>query len=379
MADTYRKNASGKTGDSYLQEAPSDKEVKTVLDSIRENKRQIAPGADTSELDAASDEAKKLYTERANRAEWMSVAERIGNAAVKIGTANAAMKGDVDVSGFKDIAPTDWEGRIGRYAKDYETDLGSNEKKKQSLRDKVKDTQSGLDKTYEDSSHSLDKDYDFAKYKYGQDNDTFQDGNKAAAAFDRADTLDRNSQGRKASADSDRDARDTKKMTVSDLQTQLKQAEEQKKAAVTAASALASQEDLSPKSVTKLEQTMPGVLGRAGITPEQIAAINKEATTKGWFTDSVDNDKRNTAIQSQILDTADKKISTLRQALDQVLQGGARGGAAQAAPAATTTTPPKGRITAQQLQEYATKHYPGKVDGVEKSRAFLTQSGYTVE
>lgn len=76
-------------------------------------------------------EAKSLYKEKASRAEWLSLAETVGNALTKIGAASAGMRAGVPVSTELFAKPTDWDAKIAGYQKDYLTEsleIGEREK-----------------------------------------------------------------------------------------------------------------------------------------------------------------------------------------------------------------------------------------------------------
>lgn len=357
---------------NYLNSPPSDAEVKTVLQAIQDNKRQLVGVADTSDLDAAAAQARQLYQDRASRAEWMGVAERVGDAMAKFGVAGEAIKGHVDVSQFKDVTPTDITGSIGRYAQDYSTQLGALSQQRQARIEQQGVAQGQSNLSFQDQQNAQNAALGFEKEKYGQQSSDYRQSLRDAVMMNREDARSNRSDIR---ADTSQQ-RQMRQLQATDLQKQLQGAELEKRDAVIAASALASQDDLSPKSVAHLEQTMPGLLGRAGITPEQLADINKQATTQGWFTSDVDPAKRNQLIQQQVIQNKNDKISSLRDALNHVL------GTPGTIPSATSATPPPDAtktVTSQQLQDYAAKHFPGRVDGMDASRKFLTSQGYTIQ
>ena len=390
MADSNNKDL--QTAQGYLSTPPSDEEVKTVLQSIQDHKRQLAPMADTSELDKAEDQAKQLYQDRANRAEWMGVAERVGNALAKFGTAQAAQKAGVDVSRIQDLPPTDYEAKIDRYGKEYLGDLAGIERKRGRIQEQLKQNQANLDKQFQDENQAGKEAFDFAKYKYGQETDTYQQRLRDEANYQRELNRDALMSGRATARDKIQDSRANAALErqmvskrVDDLQRQLKDEEEAKRNSAIAAQALASQDDISSKSVAKLEQTLPGVLGKAGLSPADLDTINEASKTRGWFgIESVDPVKRSQLIQDKVIGVHDKKIASLREALDKVLGSGSQtaGGAPAPAPQSTpeqqvqAATGSKGRVSAKQLQDYAGQHFSGNLDAARK---FLTDQGFAVE
>lgn len=106
-----------------LSETPSDDEVQTIAERIKRAKEQLVDPVDLQKFQDAEDQAKQLYQERASRAEWLSVADRIGQNLIRLNAANEGLKKNVDMS-HVDLGPgNDWEKTIDRYGKDYSTDL----------------------------------------------------------------------------------------------------------------------------------------------------------------------------------------------------------------------------------------------------------------
>lgn len=368
---TTRQTQAGPGAPAYLLAPPSDSEVRSVMDQISQVRKQAATPADMSAIDSAEADAKQLYQDRANRADWLSVAEKIGNAAIKFGQADAAIHHNVDVSQMKDLAPTDWEKRVDRYAGDYKTDLDALERKRAGTREMVNEQNRRAQQDYENQLQPLQDKAKFLQYKYGQESADYRRSIQDAARDSHMMQMEQfreNQSGNRQELTEDRQLR---ALQAKDYQQQLKQIQEQKKNATAAAQFLSQQEDLDPKTVQKLEVQNPGLMGRAGITPEQLGNITKAAQVPGrFYGTNTDPEKRNALIQEQVLAPLEQKEMTLRQALDHVLGGGQQ---APAAPAQTSV--PVKTMTQAQLQDYARQHFSGNI---EAARKFLGQNGYQV-
>lgn len=305
----------------YLSQPPSDAEVRSVLQTIQDTKRQLAPRADTSGIDQAEAEAKQLYHDKADRAEWMSVAEKIGNAAIKFGQANAAIGKHVDVSQMKDLAPTDWTKYTDRAASDYGTDLGSLEKNRATARQGVQDQQALNNDQYEDQIKGLDRQAGFLQSKFGQESQDYRQNLRDENRDNRFMNMENTKSSNASNRSNDQDARQQKALQVRDLQQQIKEAQGEQNNASTAANLISQQQDLGPKALEKMESQSPGIMGRAGISPTQLADINSRSQKKGLLWDSTDPATRDKLIQDEIVGPKQQKIQTLRDALQHVLGG----------------------------------------------------------
>lgn len=97
-------------------------EYKEVQDKLsRKEMEAIDPEIKKQYIDA-QEKARQLYEDRENRVAWASLAETIGTGLLKLGMAQTAKEG-VDVSRIPWEKPTDWESKLSRYGKQYETEL----------------------------------------------------------------------------------------------------------------------------------------------------------------------------------------------------------------------------------------------------------------
>lgn len=328
---------------AYLAQPPSDSEVRSVLQQIQALKRNVATPADQSQINQAEADARNLYHDQADRAQWMGVAEKLGNAFIKLGQAGAAIHHNVDVSSMKDLPTNDWEKQIDRYAQDYSTNLGALERQRQNQRQAVQDQNAVNANQYEDQLKGLDRTAGFEQYKYGQESSDYRRQLQDEARDKRLMEMEQFRTSNANNKQGQLEDKQLRNLQASDLQKQLAQAQDEQKSAITAASLLSQQDDISPKSVQKLETTTPGVLGKAGITPEQLQDINNRAQKKGLLWDSTDPETKNKLIQQEVLAPKQAKIDSLRAAIQhlygthgQVPTGGT------ATPDAVTTAPAGG-------------------------------------
>jgi hypothetical protein len=304
---------------------PSDKEVQSVLEALQKAKAMSASPADTADLDTQAKDAQRLYNDRADRAEWLSLADRIGNALVRINAANAGLKSGVDMTKINYGPGYDASAAEQRAARDYEMSLKNIGQSRSDRTSAQKLEQERLDR----EARALEPKYDFEKYKYGQETDTYQQGLRSAeSSKTRREELasqearDREKEGRQTKKEEKSEDKQLRALQVTDLQKQIASAQSEAQAASQAAQILSSQKDLSKKSADKLMSNYPGIMAKAGITPEQMTAIQEQATEKGFIWDSVDDKKRQQLIQEQLIKPKQEQITNLRKALDGILRKG---------------------------------------------------------
>lgn len=357
-------------GREYLQGPPSDAEVQSVLKKIQEARRQTAEPADLTALDQAEQDAEMLYRDRASRAEWLSVAERVGNSLVRLGAAQKGLQTGVDMSHLQLDKPLDWEGKIDRYGREYDRDLGVIGKQKGQARQGVADKQKQFDTDYDVTMDKLKPELDFSKYKYGQEYDTHQAGLRDSAAFSRQEASLAAQEARADKRDAVRQTRegdlidkDLRNKKYDNLQKQLKVAQQEAGNTAALVDILGKADDLSEGSLRKLEEKSPGILAKAGVTPEELALVEKNAEVPGrLYGTNVDEGKRKAGLDALVKAKRDE-ITNLRQALDSLLQGQGQG------------QDQGKKVTRAELDEYM-KQY--KVTE-EQARATLGKSGYTIE
>ncbi len=304
----------------------AEKAVTTLLEKITAARAKSANPADQEEFDQAEHEAQRLYNERADRSEWLSLADRVGNAITRIGAARAGLKSGVDMSKIDYGPGYDATASEKRAARDYEMSLGNTGRRRKQATDNQKLEQDRLDREAAAEMPSLD----FAKYKFGQETDTYQQDRRDTAAEKRRELELRSTEARQAARDKATEDRAAKRagesedkqlraLRVADLQKQLAGEEKQGSAVIRGSQLIANLPDLSKKSVDRLMAGYPQVMGDAGITPEQLASIEERSTKQGWFGSSVDPKERQKLIQEELIKPKQERIRNLRQALDSVL------------------------------------------------------------
>lgn len=334
-------NSTSMAGPEQMLQEPSDQEVRKVLDRIKAAREKSADPVDQQEFDKQEQEAQRLFDERANRAEWLGLADRIGNALVRIGAANAGLKEGVDLSQINYGKGYDQQAALDRAAKGYEMSIGQTGRRRKGALEQQSYQQDRLDR----EASSLAPELDFQKSKYGNQYDTYQQSLRDAASDKRRQSEITSQESREEARNKAREERDKKRLEeaedkqlralqVSDLQKQISGAEQDAEAAAQAAQILSSQDSLSKKSADKLMTNYPQIMSKAGITPEQMASIEERATEKGIIWDTVDPKVREQLIQQELIKPRQERIQNLRQALDKILAGRKPEGGQQEAPPA---------------------------------------------
>lgn len=331
----------------YLQGQPDPSELKSLSDKLKEARQKAATPADYAEIEQQEQEAQRLYNERADRAEWLSLADRIGNALVRYGAAQSGLKSGVDMTQINYGPGYDQKAAQERAARDYEMTLGSLGRKRGALKDLSAAEQAKLDR----EARAAEVPYETEKYLLGQHTDTYQQRLRDDEAFRRRQA-ELETQAARDRAREEREAKRTETAAdkqlqaqrYGDLQKELKQARDEEAAAAQAAQVLASQKDLGKKSAEKVMTSYPGIMAKAGITPEQMSSIQERATEKGWIWDSIDEKKRQQLIQEEIIKPKQEQVKNLRQALDSLLQKKEPGAAAPMESPVTSPAAPAGAV-----------------------------------
>jgi hypothetical protein len=312
-----------------LMGQPSDKEVQSVLEALQKAKAMSASPADTADLDTQAKDAQRLYNDRADRAEWLSLADRIGNALVRINAANAGLKSGVDMTKINYGPGYDASAAEQRAARDYEMSLKNIGQSRSDRTSAQKLEQERLDR----EARALEPKYEFEKYKYGQETDTYQQSLRDAETFKRRkeelssqEARDREKEGRQTKKEEKSEDKQLRALQVTDLQKEMAAEQAQLQAMSQATELIKLQPDLSKKNADKVMSSYPAIMGKAGLNSEQLTAIQEQATEKGDWTrlwqDSVDEKKRQQLLEDQLLKPKREKIANLRNALDAILRKG---------------------------------------------------------
>lgn len=269
----------------------------------------------------AQDEAKRLFNERATRAEWLSVAERIGNALIRLRAADQGLKRNVDLSNVALEKPIDWDSKIGRYQQEYTTELDK-------LRRNYAEQERTSERLKDLELRGLDREADMQKYRYGQALQSEEDRRKEAArskerAAERAADIaasERRQGASEAAADrrererreyeTKKEERFRRKETLQELRDAEKDQRKQLEAAQQLANYLKTEEDLSPKARGKLQEKYGQLAAIAGEDLGSLAAKLEEQDT-GFFGSS----EKEKAGRNAILDGV---VSKKRNLLDAI-------------------------------------------------------------
>ena len=293
---------------------PSEEEVNEVLERIKAARAAASSPADTAKFDQAEQEARDLYNERASRAEWLSVADRIGNALTKIGAARAGMKHGVDMSGIKLEPGTDWDQRIGRYAQDYTTELSRIGRQRDAALSAA-DKQASLgEKAFEAAQRNQQRADD---QQYRRERDEADTDWKRYALGVQEGSANRRLN-RQIEEDRAREERAQRKTQLDNLNAEEKALKEAEGARTSLLSAIANLANLGGKARERAEAGLPELARKAGMTVQEAQTIydtelNKEENKdKGIFWDSSNPTKASTAAGKTLIDPLKKRIQEIQ-------------------------------------------------------------------
>lgn len=90
-------------GSAAAPATPADPNTPAHLSSLQQQLEQVralaaSRGADTSKYDEMEDQARQMFEDRSNRAEWLSLANRIGDAAIRLGAAQQGLRAGVNLA-----------------------------------------------------------------------------------------------------------------------------------------------------------------------------------------------------------------------------------------------------------------------------------------
>jgi hypothetical protein len=119
--------------------------------------------------------------------------------------------------------------------------------------------------------------------------------------------------------------RQIRSLQAGDIRSQIKNKEKELQFAEEFANQLAKQDDMSSKTLDKLEAKLPGLQSKADIDSIDLGLIEQEATERGLFgikaLDSVNKEKRAQLIKERILDKKKQEIKDLRSAFNSTVGG----------------------------------------------------------
>lgn len=335
-----------------LNSIPSDEETASILRRIQAARAAATSPVDLKAFDAAEKEAKELYQERADRAEWLSLADRVSNALVRIGAANAGLKSNVDMSKIDYGPQTDWEGRINRYGKEYSTELGRLKDQRGSAIQNQRDEFGLGEKAFDMASREKAA---LATAKRAADAQASQDArqDKALAAQDgwrRADLEFRESKetDRQAATrkwQEEQNAAAQQKLDIKDVDASLTAAGKQHRALQQLVNQLQTDKDLGSKNRDKLAAQYGKLASEAGVDLDELQTnLNATETLKpAWLggKSADDEKKEKSSYLKTFLDSSKEKLDALAERKNSLLQKKSTpapaASAAPATPAPATT------------------------------------------
>lgn len=399
MADSTLTAASnlGLDVDQDAAQAPDDDEINTVMARIKAARASATDPVDLQTYSDAQDDARALYRDQANRAEWTSLADRIGAAGAKFAAAVAGSKAHVDLSHIDTGPAFDLKGAMDTAGKDYTTSLGEisgnreaalrNQQQDYSLADKAFDqvAQSKRQKLLD--AHRADE---IAAQNTRQDkqiaNQNSRDDQRFKFQSDEDDKKDK----RAHEFENDRTNRTSVRDDLQGIDAQLKQASIADAAFRQLQNEMTSDPDISNKSADKLHAQYGKLAADAHmdlgdmqsrVNSQDVGTIQSlynKAT--GKTVDVVANKKAALEpLHQTILDSISKLQASRAAAIKRLQPGGAS--QPDSAPSAAAPTPPpqsaapKRTVSAKDISEYATAHNVTE----DAARTFLTNQGYQVQ
>ena len=292
---------------------------------------------DESAIQAERDRAEELYDKARSRNEWLEVAQTLAAAIAQFGAAQSGLASGV-AARMPAVAMTDYGARTGRSERDLERKL-RNIEQDASAKERASKEKTGTEEFN-------------IRMQLEQEKLRERQAEKQIAA------------GKETAED-----RQIRSLQSGDIRSQLQQKQKELEAASQLANQLAMEKDMSSKSLKKLEERIPGLLGKAGVDPTDLALIEQEATERGYIWDSINPEKKTQLIKERILDKKKQEIKDLRSAFDSIVRS------RQAAPAPATMAPApaaqaeKGTVTVIHKATGQAKQFPANSPEAQRAKS----------
>jgi hypothetical protein len=252
------------------------KTIKTQLAQADQVAKNPPAGATPEQVDRFKEErdrAYKMYSEAMDRNEWLQLAQVLGQAVTQFGAAQVGMRTGRSMAGLQ-IPGIDYEARTGQ--------------EQRLLESRLRDVEGQQEREEKQAQRAREEER--WKKEFG--------------------LKERELAGRVSS-----EQKEERKTTEKNLRDQLKLAQEQETAALSVANILASEPDLSDKTMRKIEEKLPGLSAKAGISTLDLKQIEQDATNKGFIWDTLDKEKKNKLIQERVVAKAKATTSNLLEQL----------------------------------------------------------------
>lgn len=354
------------------QMSPTDLKVahKNVLDSIKALKdASIAEPVDTqSKYDELAAQAEQLYKEKANRNEWLSLAQTIGNSLIKLGAARTGMEKGVDLSNAANPANLyDFGKSTDRAMDEYKTSLGElGRQRSQALDTAEAQRRQQMQGLGEESKFYGDQYSQLLRQKEQE---------ASELAREKREEARQHIQEAKAAKSEEKSLKNQEIRRIDEM---INDNQKKLQAAAQLSAQYKNYDDLSSKDQGRVDMAFSELAGKAGVDSDTLDTIrekSKEGTGLLGFMQSEDPEKKATLIDTEVAGPIREQLKRLEEQRARLSSPAA----VQSTVAPTIAPAPKpaaGKLSQVQLREYATKNFKGNV---EAARKFLTDKGYTVE
>lgn len=404
---------------SGLAQASDDDLAGEVQRRMAAIKAGSGPAVDLGKYSDAEGKARQDFLDQKNQNNWQSLAQLIGNGLARYGAAKYGQAHHVDTSHI-DMGPgIDYNDRTKQAMQDYQDQVqGINRQRESALRDQQENYGMGeralqdltQQKRLDAQDNRLDSRQAASDARQAAALEAANDRQDKQLAF-QSDRQDKQFQQQATLQDSRAQSSEDKQLRregAQDLDKQAVSTQQQLVAAGALGQQLQAEGEVSGKSLQKLKSKDPDLVGKAGVTNDQLDSVNRGAQVPGklWGTNT-DTQKAATLYDQQVLAPLRKKLDDLRQQKQQLLSGassGLQGPAAQgpvsqgsgpAAPSSGRSTPvsanaaspgagaaassPTGAqktFSSDQLTAYAQKYYGGDE---KKAHDYLASQGYSFQ
>lgn len=317
--------ASAGTPDKQMPEKESRKylnQLQQLVQNAQSNPQfSSATNQQLKDLSDLQDKAQQLYQERANRNDWLEVAQTLGRAVTQFGAAAAGQKSGMDMSNLPQGAPIDYGGRTDRSLREYLGETGRLAGlRSEALRREEQNQRLG-ERSLERQGQYLGN---AARVVSGEEE-------AAQRARTSKELEGMRLKGQEASARAaderarrsleERDTRDVRSMTVKDITEKQKEGEKSLKAALTLFNNEGLADDLTNKSADKLEEQYGKLAAEAGISLPQLKSEMEQTDRPGRFFGTNPDLEARKALKDKKIAEAKNYLQALEQLKQQKLSG----------------------------------------------------------